>query len=184
MYHMNSPLHSPIPFNLPAQDKVICNLKVLVLGDKQVGKTSIVYNTNYNQNDNNKDHIDLESINTSKYMSAISVDFMHKKINIDNNEINIRLWDTTDMESLNIFGQVFFKHCHVALLIFDINKPDTFNKVKEFHHQLQRVQARWTLKGLTYAVIANKMDLYNQNRRKSSLTIPNLTKRHSMNLKK
>ena len=90
-------------------------LKILLLGDTAVGKTSILlkYTDGY-----------FPEI----YVSTIGVEYKSKKIIIDGNIINLQIWDTAGQERYKSITTSFLKGADGILFVYDItNKPSFVN---------------------------------------------------------
>ncbi len=126
-------------------DKRKWAIKLTVLGDQAVGKTSLIdkYITNsFNQN----------------YQPTLGVNIVTKDIRIqeDNSEIRLLLWDIAGQDKYELTRQMFFQGCAGTLLVYDMTRYSTF----------QRIASKWLedfknygrLDGV-YLLIGNKSDL-------------------------
>lgn len=88
--------------------------KVILLGDSQVGKTSLIYRHLYDQFH-------------SHYSSTIGATFYNTKVKYDNITFTISYWDTTTSKtSLDVLS-LFYKNAIVALVLYDVNNITSFN---------------------------------------------------------
>ena len=83
-------------------------IKLLVIGDVNVGKTQIIHRFTQNKFDDN-------------YKPTIGSDFSLKILNIDGNEMRIQIWDMmgSDRSVMNI-NNLFVKGASGALVVADI----------------------------------------------------------------
>jgi len=93
------------------------NIKLLLLGDPSVGKTTFV--KKYIDNKYNKN-----------YDVTIGVDYASKKLNIDNKHINLQIWDTAGQESFRAITTSYFRYSNCALVLFDVTNIDSYNNVE------------------------------------------------------
>ena len=91
-------------------------LKILTLGDQNVGKTNIILRYTENQFH--------EKIN-----STICIDFKTKLIKKGNEIIKLTLYDTAGQERFNNLIKNYYKGTNGVLLVYDITNRDTFKKI-------------------------------------------------------
>ena len=102
-------------------------LKIVVVGESGVGKTSIVSRFVFNTFDEEV-HTSLASYYSSKILKFS-----------DGNILKFNLWDTAGQEKFRSITQLFYKDAKVAILVYDITRQNSydelidywFNKVKE-----------------------------------------------------
>ena len=99
-------------------DFTVC--KVVLLGETGVGKTSIISRYVHN--------------NFSEVlMSTTGASFATKKLEIDSeHKIKFQIWDTTGQERFRSLAKIFYQNASVAVLVYDITRRDTFDKIKNF----------------------------------------------------
>ncbi|GAM28004.1 hypothetical protein SAMD00019534_111800, partial [Acytostelium subglobosum LB1] len=124
-------------------------LKVIVLGDVGVGKTSLL-----NQYVNRRfDH--------GKCTSTIG-SFLYVKENIDVSEehvVSMNIWDTAGQERFDSLSDLYYRGAQCCLLVFDIFDGKSFEHLDKWREEvLKRVNPR---DPDTYpiAVLGNKLDL-------------------------
>ncbi|CAI5746541.1 unnamed protein product [Peronospora destructor] len=86
-------------------------LKVIILGDSGVGKTSLM-----NQYVNEKF--------SSQYKATIGADFLTKEIMLDNKLVTMQIWDTAGQERFQSLGVAFYRGADACVLSFE--KLDTW----------------------------------------------------------
>ena len=96
-------------------NEVIKKIKILILGNISVGKTSFIlkYANNYFQ---------------EEYLSSIGIDFKVKEIIIKDNKYKLILYDTAGQERFKSLSLNVLKNADGVILIYDI----TNNKCKKF----------------------------------------------------
>merc|ERR1711934_84112 len=92
-------------------------LKVILLGDSGVGKTSLM----------NK-YVTSKFSNT--YKATIGADFLTKQIEIDGKMVTIQIWDTAGQERYESLGNAFYRGADACVLVFDVNNLESFQRLK------------------------------------------------------
>ena len=127
------------------QEKKDITYKLVLIGDENVGKTSII-----NRFKNNKF--------SEKYEPTLGLDFQTKYITIDNINTKLLLYDTSGQEKFKTLIPVYIKEAKVIILIYDITNEESFINIKkwqEFSKDLNKENALFILVG-------NKSDLFNR----------------------
>ena len=125
-------------------DKDEIGIKVTLIGESSVGKTSII-------NRYAKDNFSQE------LESTLGANYSQKKIVRHGKKIRLDLWDTAGQEKYRAIGRHFYKESYIVCLVYDITNHDSFEKLKsvwypdlkEFGEKLRIV-----------AVVGNKIDKY------------------------
>ena len=94
-------------------------LKLLLLGDSSVGKTSIL-----NKYISNK--FDESSIST------VGVDYMDKIIDYNKFKIKLQIWDTSGEEKFRTITKNFYRNADGLLVVFDLTKKESFSHVQSW----------------------------------------------------
>ena len=119
-------------------------VKLLLLGDSTVGKTSILVKYI-------NDKFDEGAIAT------VGVDYMDKIINYKNLKIKLQIWDTSGEEKFRAITRNFYRNADGIFIVFDLTKKPTFDHVKiwisEAHDHNDTIKL---------VLIGNKLDLKNE----------------------
>ena len=94
-------------------------LKLLLIGDSSVGKTSLLLR--YTDNSF-----------SDKYIATIGVEFKSKDITLNNNTYKIHIWDTAGQERYKSITKNFFKHAEGIIFVYDITNKKSFIEIKDF----------------------------------------------------
>ena len=141
----------------------IINLKLVLLGEANVGKTSFI-NTY------------LGKKFPEQYLPTIGNKTARKEYYIKEKDIsvNITVWDAGGQRSFNPFSQILYTNIDCALLMFDITKPkETFlNLKKEFLENINRYSEDFVL-----LYVGNKIDLLSNNKKLITTLKELMTKR-------
>ena len=99
-------------------DYIVC--KIVLLGETGVGKTSIISRYVHN---NFSDVL----------MSTTGASFATKKLEIDpQHKIKFQIWDTAGQERFRSLAKIFYQNAAVAVLVYDITRRESFDKIKNF----------------------------------------------------
>ena len=120
------------------------SLKLLIIGDSRVGKTSLLLNY--------VDHVFPE-----EHIATIGVEYKDK--NIIRNDYNIRLqiWDTAGQERFHSITKNIFRNTNGVLFVFDVTNRQSFNNIKNWIKDTEHLDK--DIKGI---ILGNKIDLEDQ----------------------
>jgi Ras-related protein Rab-22 len=127
----------------------IKDIKVVLLGDSGVGKSSLVLRF---VTDTFKPYSD----------STIGASYMTKLINFENKAYKYMIWDTAGQEKYHSLASMYYRNTQVAIIVYDITQKQTFLTVKKWIKELQQKGPPDVL----IAIVGNKQDL--EDRRKVS----------------
>jgi small GTP-binding protein len=119
------------------------NIKLAILGQWGVGKTSIV---------NSFVGKDFSVM----YIPTIGSNIARKEYKLTSNHIRLNIWDIGGQRSFNPLNPVFFSNLDSALLIFDLNNPK--ETLQEILKTYIKNLAQYSPECTTY-LIGNKSDL-------------------------
>ena len=122
------------------------SVKVVLLGESGVGKTSII-----NQFTTRKFN--------PKCNTSVSAQFTSKTIDFPDQKKSIRfdIWDTVGQEKYRSLTKIFYKDAKIIILVYDITTEYSFKELKEYWY---KETCNNTEGDPLYAVCANKYDLY------------------------
>uniref|UniRef100_A0A8C2ZRK4 RAB7a, member RAS oncogene family n=1 Tax=Cyclopterus lumpus TaxID=8103 RepID=A0A8C2ZRK4_CYCLU len=97
-------------------------LKVIILGDSGVGKTSLM-----NQYVNKKF--------SNQYKATIGADFLTKEVMVDDRLVTMQIWDTAGQERFQSLGVAFYRGADCCVLVFDVTAPNTFKTLDSWRDE-------------------------------------------------
>ena len=116
-------------------------LKLLIIGDSSVGKTSILLN--YTDNYFPESHV-----------ATIGVEYKVKELIKDNYKITLQIWDTAGQERFRSITKSFFRNTNGILFVYDITNRKSFQNVKEWIKDSEMHDS-----GFEKILVGNKIDL-------------------------
>ena len=121
------------------------SVKVVLLGEAGVGKTSIIHQFTYHTFD-------------PDCISSISAQFVSKTIDYQGyGAIKYDIWDTAGQERYRSMAKIFYKDAKVIVLVYDITSQNTFDGLKNYWYEQIKTNCE---NDAILAVVANKNDLY------------------------
>ena len=96
----------------------IKNIKIALIGDSGVGKSSIALRYTSNEFDQN-------------YLSTDGASYSTKIITKYGQTLQLDIWDTAGQERYRSLGKNFYKDAYIVILVYDITKQETFDNLKE-----------------------------------------------------
>ena len=125
-------------------DKKIEEIKILLLGDSGVGKTSIFKRyTNYEFKGN--------------YNSSIGVDFQTKIIERKKKKYKLHIFDTAGQERFRSITKSYFNMGEYFFVIFDLTNQNSLNSIPIWVEQIQEIK-----ENPIFIILGNKKDLKNK----------------------
>ncbi|OHT17066.1 small GTP-binding protein [Tritrichomonas foetus] len=117
-------------------------IKLVLLGDSGVGKTSIV--TQYVSGNV------PENINPT-----IGAAFVTKDVTIDNQQLELLIWDTAGQEVYRGLAPMYYRSALIAIIVFDVTKSESFDSVNYWIRELKTNVEE----NIIILVCGNKIDL-------------------------
>ena len=109
--------------NLVESELYDSSIKVIILGDSYVGKSSLI-----NRLINNK-FVELSS--------TLSIEYHTYIISINDYKIRMQLWDTAGQEKYNSIISNYYKGTDVAIFVYSIDKQETFENIQIWFKHLK-----------------------------------------------
>lgn len=119
------------------------NLKLALLGDPAVGKTSLI---NRYSDESFKDN----------YQPTLGVNIIMKKLKVEDFSVQLSIWDIAGQDKYDLTRKMFYEGCAGSLLVYDLTRDSTFERIKTKWLEDFKKFARSN--GI-YILIGNKSDL-------------------------
>ena len=121
--------------------------KLLLLGESNVGKTSIILRY-------------IEDKFEESNISTCGIDLKCKYVSCDNKKIKLNIWDTAGQERFKGLTKNYFRGAHGFVLVYDITNKLSFDKLKVWIKDAkEKIEDENSYK---LAVVGNKKDCENK----------------------
>ena len=124
------------------EDPILTNLKILIIGESGVGKSSLLLRFTDDQFDPDQE-------------ATIGVDFKVKVIDNNGNKVKLAIWDTAGQERFRTLTPSYYRGAQGAILVYDISSRESFQKVEDWLNELETYS---TNHDLIKMLVGNKCD--------------------------
>ncbi|KXN89885.1 Vacuolar protein sorting-associated protein 21 [Leucoagaricus sp. SymC.cos] len=124
-----------------SQDKSV-QVKLVLLGEAAVGKSSVVLRFVSNEFQHNKE-------------PTIGAAFLTQKCRLEDRILRYEIWDTAGQERFHSLAPMYYRNAQAAVVVYDVTKATSLEKAKSWVKELQR-QAN---PNIVIALAGNKVDL-------------------------
>ncbi|KAG9311170.1 P-loop containing nucleoside triphosphate hydrolase protein [Chiua virens] len=128
-------------------------VKLVLIGASGVGKTSL--RTQY-----------ISGRFSTGYRATIGADFIAKTLphpTRPDDVVTLQIWDTAGQERFSSLSTAFFRGADAALLMFDVNRPESLTALKKWWQEFRERAPLYDedLEDYCCVVVGNKTDLVN-----------------------
>ncbi|CAL1696057.1 unnamed protein product [Somion occarium] len=117
-------------------------VKLVLLGEAAVGKSSVVLRFVSNEFQPNKE-------------PTIGAAFLTQKCRLEDRVLRYEIWDTAGQERFHSLAPMYYRNAQAAVVVYDVTKASSLEKAKTWVKELQR-QAN---PNIVIALAGNKIDL-------------------------
>jgi len=117
-------------------------VKVVLLGEGRVGKTSVAYRFVHDTFNHNQ-------------QATLQASFLSKEVQAQGHKLELAIWDTAGQERFHALGPIYYRDAEAALLVYDITDIDSFRRVQTWVQELKQMVGP----NIVLAIAANKQDL-------------------------
>ena len=118
-------------------------VKVILLGDSGVGKTSLI-------------NVTIGEEFKTEVTATISNYYTKKIFNINSKDYQINLWDTAGQERYRHLAKIFYKGADIIIFVFDISCKHSFESLEGWIKEVKELVNNEYI----WALVGNKKDLY------------------------
>jgi len=119
-------------------------MKICLLGDGGVGKTSLVYRF-------------IENRFSTDFKSTLGVNLLKRVVSIDDDKVSVQIWDLGGQDAYKKLRKLYLEGSQGALLVFDVTSKTSFERLYDWTNSFRDVQS-----GAPMLLIGNKIDLVNE----------------------
>ncbi|XP_048597491.1 ras-related protein RABG2 isoform X1 [Brassica napus] len=127
-------------------------LKVIVLGDSGVGKTSLMNQYVYKKFNR-------------QYKATIGADFVTKELHIEDKSVTLQIWDTAGQERFHSLGAAFYRGADCCVLVYDVNDLKSFETLNTWHSEFLKQANPMEPETFPFVLIGNKTEVDGGNNR-------------------
>ncbi|KAK9872252.1 hypothetical protein WA026_017053 [Henosepilachna vigintioctopunctata] len=123
-------------------EDILTTLKILIIGESGVGKSSILLRFI-------DDNFDPDQTLT------IGVDFKTKRVTVEENCVKLAIWDTAGQERFRTLTPSYYRDAQGAILVFDVSNYSTFSRLDTWLNELDTYS---TKHNIVKMIVGNKID--------------------------
>lgn len=117
------------------------NLKLVLLGATNVGKTSLILNF-------------MQGRFLEQQPNSSGASYSFKMMTINDEQVRVQIWDTAGQERFSGFTQIYYRDSNGCMVVYDVTDPSSLTKAVEIFKQVLKSNPR-----CRFAVLGNKSDL-------------------------
>ncbi|CUS21726.1 LAQU0S03e09318g1_1 [Lachancea quebecensis] len=122
-------------------------LKVIILGDSGVGKTSLM-------------HRYVNDKFSQQYKATIGADFLTKEVTMDGDKVaTMQVWDTAGQERFQSLGVAFYRGADCCVLVYDITNAKSFENIKSWRDEFLVHANVSSPETFPFVILGNKLDV-------------------------
>ncbi|KAH9549130.1 hypothetical protein CY35_10G004100 [Sphagnum magellanicum] len=117
-------------------------IKLVLLGDGRVGKTSLVLRY-------------VDNVFSDKQVATVQASYLTKRLTVDGESVTLSIWDTAGQERFHALGPIYYRDADAALLVYNLLCKDSFNRVQSWVKELKKMAN----KNIVLVIAGNKSDM-------------------------
>ncbi len=122
---------------------ITTNLSILLLGNSDAGKTSLLMKYAKNQY-------------KETYVSTVGLDTVEKDLKINEEDVRLYIMDTSGQERFKSLSQSYYQKVDGIIFVFDVTNRESFEGIKYWLKDALSYN-----KEIVYVIVGNKIDLKN-----------------------
>lgn len=142
-------------------------IKVVLLGDQGVGKSSLVHRFCTNKFED-------------RYLPTIGGAYLQQEATLKNGDkLKLHLWDTSGQEKFRSMTSLYYKDAVAAVLVYDVSNPDSLDALD---YWIRELQEKVNNEKFIITIAGNKCDLPFENKKVSINQGKNFGKERGVNV--
>jgi len=125
-----------------SSDEILTTLKVLIIGQSGVGKSSLLLRF-------------TDDVFDPDQPATIGVDFKVKTLDVDGNLVKLAIWDTAGQERFRTLTPSYYRGAQGAILVYDVNSRPSFDRLEAWINELNNYS---TKSNIIKMLVGNKID--------------------------
>jgi len=117
-------------------------LKIILLGDTNVGKTAFI--SKYVKRDV-----------PNKHTPTIGAAMSTKQIDFNNTSLDLHIWDTAGQERYTSLTALYYRASNIAIIMYDITNPQSFIRAQDYMNDIKMKAPS----NIAIGLIGNKSDI-------------------------
>ena len=117
-------------------------IKIIILGNSKVGKTSFIIRFTKNKFD-------------ETYLATIGIDYIYRIINIENKQYKLMFYDTAGEEKYKSIPKNHIKNVQGIILMYDITNKKSFDSIIDWISDVKEIKGE----NFPMILVGNKIDL-------------------------
>lgn len=132
-------------------------LKLVLLGESSVGKSSIV--TRFTTGNFHRSNATIGAAFTTKTLSLESI--VPETGETIDKKIKFEIWDTAGQERYRSLAPMYYRNTDVALIVFDVTNKDSIARAQSWIDELNSYinEGEHEQRGILIKIVGNKIDL-------------------------
>ncbi|MCQ2820513.1 MAG: GTP-binding protein [archaeon] len=132
------------------EQKKALEAKIVLLGDQNVGKSSIAQRF-------------CKNIFTNQHIATIGGAYLQQKVLLSNSEsVKLHIWDTGGQERFRAMANLYYRDAAAAILTYDITSEETLENLKFWINELRTKAGQ---ENIVLCLAGNKCDVPQEQRK-------------------
>jgi Ras-related protein Rab-18 len=123
-------------------DDILATLKILIIGQSGVGKSSLLLRF-------------TDDVFDPDQPATIGVDFKVKTLDVEGNLVKLAIWDTAGQERFRTLTPSYYRGAQGAILVYDVSSRQSFERLDPW---LQELNNYSTKSNIVKMLVGNKID--------------------------